>query len=285
MFIECPICGSDQEESGFLFEESMKSQEERVFLFKESVKSPHRLDCMVYQNFLNIVSSKTNLTTTMVDILYFNNKLDDVVNIKDTWNVSINTMETKIPDNIVFNDNYEKSLGFVFANIIQLNKQYDISLTFKDYSEQYDLDLLNKENKYNIKLSISKSTYKKEDTEILLLIEFKKEDCIPYDINLLSKEEKENLFAKINNDRETLFKQKNKGLFSFNLLYNQKEDKLFFRSNFNFNRNEEIDSIYINMDKKIEEFYNEIIEIYESFKKENKCFFERALLEIELQDF
>lgn len=261
MFIECPICKSDQEESGFLFQESLKSQEESVFLFKESIKSPHRADCIVYQNFLNIVSKKTNLTTTIIDILYFNDQLSAIVNINTTWCESIKREVTSIPKNVVFKENYEKSLGFIFANIIQLNK------------------------KYNIKLSISKSKYKKEDTELLLTIEIKDEDFIPYDINLLNEKEKNNLFEKITNDKNKLFNQKNKGLFSFEVVYEQKEYKLCITSNFNLNASDPVDFIYLTMEQKIEELYNEIIEIYKYFKEQNKTFFERPLLEIEIKYF
>lgn len=272
MCFKCQVCESEQQEN--------------VFFFKESVKSPHRLDCIVYQNFLNLVSSKTNLTTTMVDILYFNNKLDDIVNIKDIWDVSIDKLETKISDNIVFNENYEKSLGFIFANMIQLNKNYDIHLNLQIYNNIYDLDLLNNQKKYNIRLSISKPTYKKEDFEILLFSEFNHVECIPYDISLLNEKEKDDLLKKINNDENDIFlKRINKQLPIFNCIYDQRNEKILFKNTFVFNPNEEIDSIYINLEQKIEKFYKKVENLHEFLKNENKSFFERVLIEKEIEYF
>ncbi len=267
MCIVCPICKSKQIEN--------------IFEFKKNIKSPHRLECEVYQNFLNIVSSKTNLNTDIIDILYFKEELSDIVNLDNVWNESINNFEIKIPDTIVFKENYKKTLGFIFANIIQLNKGYHIHLTDRYNVEEYDLELLNKKEKYNVKLSIPRLATTFKENKILIMIEFNEKNCIPYDINLLNEEEKLNVLNKLNNIKEGLFIKS----LPCKLIYEKSEDKIFFKEDFIVNFEDDIESIYKNMEDKIENFYNQLLEIYEPFKEENKCFFERALIELEMKDF
>lgn len=263
----CPVCNS--------------SQKENIFYFKESVKSPHRLDCIVYQNFLNIISKDTGLNKDLIDILYFKNELSEIINIENFWCEKIKDFTLKLPDNILFKENYEKKISFIFANIIQLNKGYNIYLTDKYGVSEYELDLLNNKEKYNIKLSIPRLATTLEENKIFIKIEFNKYNCIPYDINLLNEEEKVNLLEKLNNLRDNLFLSQK----LFKLIYEKGEDKVFFVKEIDIDTEEKINSIYINIEEEIEKFYNEILKFYEPLKEKYEYFFERALLELELQNF
>lgn len=129
------------------------------------------------------------------------------------------------------------------------------------------------ENIKNLKYIIL-GNYKKYDMEILFMIEFKKENFIPYDINLLLEYEKLELFNNIERQKKLL-----------KVVNNINQNKFFIGYRINFNNLDNIDLIYQKLDQQIEIFYKEIEEYNKYFKEENKCFFERSLLELQMKDF
>lgn len=149
----------------------------------------------------------------------------------------------------------------------KLSKSITVYFSYKQRKKEIP------ENIKNLKYLIL-DNYKKYDMEILFMIEFKKENFIPYDINLLLEYEKLELFNNIEKQKKLL-----------KVVHNINQNKSFIGYSINFNNLDNIDLIYQKLDQQIEIFYKEIEEYNKYFKEENKCFFERALLELEIKDF
>lgn len=250
MIFQCPICNSIQEsENSF-----------QIKFFKANYKTIHRSECLVYQNFLSLISEKININKDVLDLLYLTEGLNKVLNIKDTYHI-LNDYSIKIiPENVELENDYEKEMHYIFANFLKINSNYNMSI--KDNGNNNVIYLSNKD----ILLYLTK-TY---DPQILCFIEFNNDDCIPYDINLLNNNEKIDLkknFSSYISECKTI------------------EGKKYLAKKININHEEDLNIIYQKIEKQIKYFYSELNNIKMQLFEDNKKYFERSLLELELKEF
>lgn len=249
MIFQCPICNSIQEsENSF-----------QIKFFKKDDKTIHRSECLVYQKFLSLISEKININKDVIDILYLTEGLNKVVNIKDTYSI-LNDYSTKtIPENIEIKNDYEKEMHYIFANFLKINSNYNILVKSNDFN--HVVYLSNKD----ILLHLTR-TYQ---SEILCFIEFNTEECIPYNINLLNNTEifelRMHILPYVSNCITI-------------------DGKRYYGKKINIER-EKLNIIYQKIETQIKDFYSEVNGIKNQLFEDNKKYFERALLELELKEF
>lgn len=251
MIFQCPICNSMKENQNSF----------QITFFKDEDSIFHREECNVYQQFLNSISKKTSLNKKVVDVLYLTEGINKLFNIKAIYHIKNNCFYTtwKIPENIKYIDNYKKNIYYIFANFLEINSNYNFVIKNNHFEDIY---LTNK----NILIYLSQTHF---ETEILCLIEFNIQDTYPYDIDLLNTIEKSSLKE---NMSTFLYKCK------------EMENKQYFKKILNI-KEEDICNIYQKIDIQIEKFKKESEEEIITLKENNKKYFERALLELELKEF
>lgn len=244
----CPICNSAKE-SGDSFQ------------FK-NMDNSHRIECSIYQDFLKLISQKTNLNKDVIDILYLVENLNNIIDIKDVYKILDNFVTKIVPENVSFKGNYEKEIHYIFANFIEINKNYTIRI---DGPQLFGFKATYLTNE-NMLLHITR-TYQ---PELLCLIEFDLQECIPYNIDLLN-----------NTERQALEKNIRPYLSKCEHI----EGKGYFKKQLIIRKDKDLSIIYQEIEAQIESFKQEVNEEKINLKEENRKYFERALLQKEMQEF
>ncbi len=250
MIFQCPICNSMQEsESSF-----------QITFFKDEDSIIHRNECIVYQQFLTLISKKTSLNKNVVDVLYLTEGINKILNIKDNYQILSDYSTKDIPENIAFNKNYEKEIHYIFAKFLEINPNFNITIRCNSFSSA--VYLVNKDILINLT-----RTYK---PTILFFVELNVNDIIPYDINLLNDIEKSKL-------------QKN----ILPCLYKCEDlnENRYFKKKLDIENKDDLSIIYQKIAIQIDNFKKEIQEENIKLKEDNKKYFERALVELELKEF
>lgn len=248
MITTCPICNSVKEcEDSFQF---------------KNMDNTHRLECSIYQDFLKLISQKTNLNKDVIDILYLIENLNNIIDIKDVYKILDNFVTKNIPENVAFKQNYEKEIHYIFANFIEINKNYTIRI---DGPQLFGFKAIYLTNE-NMLLHITR-TYQ---PELLCLIEFDIQECMPYDIDLLNNTERQDLQKNI---KPYLYKCEHI------------EGKGYFKKQLIIKKDKDLSIIYQEIEAQIESFKKEVNEEKIKLKEENKKYFERPLLQKEIQEF
>lgn len=246
MKIECPICKSNQD----------KKENNDYFRIKQNIKSYHRDHCIIYQNFLNLISKKTGLSKIVIDILCLNERLSEVLKINKVWQIFHDFDVLIIEEKITFKESYKQKLSYIFANYIDSNKKYIINI------EE------GKNNVYLINNTILLNLFNLHQK--IFYIEFNMSHCIPYDINLLTEDEKKSLESNCIN---------------YLYLFENINGKMYLKFNFLINENEDLSVIYEKIEEQIKYFERKKEDIKFKLTEENKKYFERALLLLEIQGF
>ncbi len=248
--LKCPICNSIQE--------SKDSFQIKLFKHKEIIN--HRKECEVYQNFLSNIFDKIKLNKNVIDILYLTEGLKKIINISEYYKIGDNYVTVVIPEIISYIEDYEKSIYYIFANLIEINPNYNISFEYSIYENE--LYLSNKD----VNIYFQRTSFEKK---ILCNIKFNIDECIPYNQLILNSEEREKLQRNI--------------LFTPKLIVEKRE--IYSKKKLIISEKDNINVIYQKIEQQIKDFYSEVNKIKMQLFEDNKKFFERALLELELKEF
>lgn len=234
-----------------------------------------RFDCNVYQQFLEYVNKQTNLSKTTIDYLFVSKKFDlitqTITYLYSYENLpSIHFKKLSIP--------YEKHIDLIFAEFSLYNPSF--KLIIKQDQGYLDLNtyLFNDNKKLNISLYTSNKTGVRCVT---ILIKFSEQDLILYPIHLLNEQEKNELENNISFQINNYF-PKDK---PYNFRKRQIEDDLFFQYTFIPDQLENHECLFEKLQSVINECYSFTETILQEHVNNNIPFFERALLDIQMQSF
>lgn len=234
-----------------------------------------RFDCNVYLQFLEYVHNRTNLSKITIDYLFLSRRFDlitqTVTYLYSYENLpSIHFKKLSIP--------YEKHIDLFFSEFTLYNPSFKLILQ----SSKGYLDLKNYLSNVNSKLNILLYTSNKTGVRcVTILIKFSEQDLIPYPIHLLNEQEKNDLEKNISFQINNYF-PKDK---PHNFRKRQIEDDLFFQYTFIPEQLENHEYLFEKLQSVINECYSFTETILQEHVNNNIPFFERALLDIQMQSF
>lgn len=206
-----------------------------------------------------------------IDSIILNNLIEldlfsEISNVQVSFNEG--NLIYKLNDQPKLIDDYENSLPYIFSSYPLFDNSFKIKNIKRDYL------LLNENKECNIMLELC---HVYSEYNIYIQLEFKEEFLIPYSMDLLNKDEKYNL----NNE---ILKQKNILEYEYGLIQIQKV--LYFEIKLDILYSKK-NSVYISTEiqKQINNVYKEYMNKLNKFKNENKIFFNRGLLKLEVDNF
>lgn len=218
-----------------------------------------------YQYLLNILHDSYGLNK---DILYNLMELHLFSYISNT-KVSYEKGKViySIPEEAKLNNNYENSPIYTFASYPLFDKEFQV----KNRKRFFILSSNNNELKSLLELELTYSNF-----NLYYLLEFNKSFLIPYDINLLTESEKDQLEASI---------MRQQGLLEEDYIDTVYNEIHYFNFDLNVCNHQNAKDTHIEIKKQMQINYDLYSSMLEQFKEENKSFFERALTEIQIENF
>lgn len=222
--------------------------------------------CPEYNYLFSMLKEQYNIDSTILNNLIELDLFSEIANVHVSFNKGILTYTLNEQPKLI--EDYKNSLPYIFA----CYPLFDNSFKIKNIKRDYLLSNENKECNIMLELCHVYSEY-----NIYIQLEFKEEFLIPYSTDLLNNKEKNNL----NNE---LLKQKNILEYEYGLIQIQKV--LYFEMKLDILYSKK-DYEYINLEikKEINKVHKEYIDKINKFKNENKIFFNRALLKLEVDNF
>lgn len=222
--------------------------------------------CPEYDYLFSRLKEQYKIDSIILDNLIELDLFSEISNVQVSFNEG-NLIYT-LNDQPKLIDDYENSLPYIFSSYPLFDNSFKIKNIKRDYL------LLNENKECNIMLELC-NVY--SEYNIYIQLEFKEEFLIPYSTDLLNKDEKYNL----NNE---ILKQKNILEYEYGLIQIQKV--LYFEIKLDILYSKK-NSVYISTEiqKKTNNVYKEYMSKLNKFKNENKIFFNRALLKLEVDNF
>lgn len=241
-----------------------------IVLKTENKKQKYDLESSEhYNDVLSIIHQKTNLSKELISILlklnsiFINLIMSVVIEYKDKYPIF------HIKEDFTLVENFNKSIQYILATYLLHNKNFKINdINYNNDFFREEIYLVNKSKKNKQHLSIS-------NNDIILRIEHKYNDSIPYNINLLNKEERKK-FLNILYSQTKLINNSN---------YEEIDKQTYQYVYININLNNDLNQIHKDIDNFIDKIYEEIINKLNDFKEYNKQYFQRALHEKEIENF
>ena len=219
-----------------------------------------------YNIFFNLLKNNTKIDDNILILLIELNLIGKIMTAFIDFDKNDNPIfyiENKSSFHI--NYNYKESKEYVFVEYLIKNPEFkkstiDKRIKFIKKDKDKDIVLI-----FNIYRDFDKS-------EISIYFDFNRDYVYPYDLNLLNSEEKKELNKNIENklfiNNQSCYIYENYGK-----IYS--EEIIFNFNNINYHI----------LSERINQYYEKINQVLTLIKEDNKKFFERSLLELELKNF
>lgn len=225
-------------------------------------------------SFLNELHLRTSIDLKILDNLFELCLINDIFEITEenkSSNLFFNTTTKTyfIPFSLTLKTNYQNSLQYIFASYPTINNDYHVP--HKYLNKFHELFLFNNKDK-DVMLSLS--CFENGNVFFDILLEYDEYNNIPYDIDLLNDSEKQEFIDELEEQK-----------YYFDAEIINSDGIRYYSLTINLYLDQSLPTIYLDINKQI----NNTIEKYRKhtqlLKEENKRFFERALLEIEMKEF
>lgn len=269
MSFECPQCESK------VFDNICSVCEYSTFIIPNNIEQ--RKNNSDYLSLIHCLAKKINVKEEVIENLIsfkdFSIYLSIITDIVVDKDYSINQFSISIPE-IITNTKYKQHPFFIFSNFSLYNTQFSVKHIELDKDEIVAVFNNNfSQNKQYISLILQ--AFKKP--KLCISLQYKLEDTIPHDTSLLNKKERRNL----KNNIEEQIEQYNIVSWS----EHDEKNNSFFEKEVTIDWTQEINIILQNIQSEIDIFQEEVDSTIEELKEINKSFFERALLEKEIERF
>lgn len=268
MYTECPNCNNEYVKNNFC-------TQCRSSIFNIPSNIEDRKNNSEYSRLVNNIKKKTNLESPLVENLINLNYLSIIPHIEIVPEFeSFHSIAFSIPE-YIYDNQYQKNIFFIFSKLNLYHTNYSIENVLLN---SIDTRIMLKNNNLKNKSYIeSPAAYLKN--KITIYLQYIENDTIPYDIGLLNSEELENL--QFNLEEQVLSD-------NFSITCWTEDDEInnsFFQKNIDINLDDDLNSIYEKIKFDIDSFQNEVDLIMEQLIENNKKFFERSLLEKQMETF
>lgn len=227
------------------------------------------IDCEKYNELFNLVYENYKIDKEILKNFFMLELLSYIINV--TMSYKDNKLIYGINNTIESRENYQKSLQYIFASYPLFNKDFIVK---EENKKNYFL--INSKKEIPIILSLN---YEYSHFVLCCYVEFDKKYLIPYSIDLLNKEEKDKLQLQLTDQQDQFDEDIN------SCIINKKTHYEFTLETNMIENFTNITEVYEEISSQLEEIYDYYISLLNEFKEDNKVFFERPLLNIELEDF
>lgn len=227
-----------------------------------------------YQLFIQKLSEITLINHLILNNLFKLCLINDIFEIQENNKPSNLFFDTttkiySIPFSLTLKNNYQNSLQYIFASYPTINNDYHVP---HEYLNKFqELFLFNNKDK-DVMLSLS--CFENGNIFFDILLEYDEYNNIPYDIDLLNDSEKQELIDELEEQK-----------YYFDAEIINSDGIRYYSLTINLYLDQSLQTIYLDINKQIKNTIEKYRKHTQLLKEENKRFFERALLEIEMKEF
>lgn len=237
-----------------------------------------------YNSLAQFLFEKTNLKPFIIKNII---KLD-LLHLFPNYKFYQDIFDNKIfslPNLYIYPDNYKKTIEFFFASFNFYNKEYKLTIVDNYYSDVYVLSSIIKDKHIFIDRSYD---FERQEYILSVYTQYIENDSIPYDIDLLNKIENNALYSKLDFQLEEI--QSNFFPFCDDLklsstVFCSSINSCFLSTQIDIDFNKDIFLMHKDLDLKIQSFLDNVDKLMNHYKEKNKLIFQRALTEIQINNF
>lgn len=277
MIINCPNCNSKHIENNIC-----SDCKYHVFVLHNDTNLNKKESD--YNSLANFLFEKTNLKPFIIKNIIKLDLLHLFPNYKFYQDIFDNKI-VSLPNFYIYPENYKKTIEFFFASFNFYNKEYKLTTVDNYYSGVYVFSSIIKDKHIFIDRSYD---YAKQKYILSIYTQYIENNSIPYDIDLLNKSENDVLYSKLNFQLEDI--QSNFFPFCDDLklsstVFCSGIHSCFLSTQIDIDFNKDIFLIHKDLDIQIQSFLDNVDKLMNHYKEKNKLIFQRALTEIQINNF